>query len=113
MKTRLPAGPAMTMWSSGKVASILANVLLVASFVLQASHPENGFSLGAANDLVGSLATAFMIPVALSARLPDRRSVRIIQAAGLTAMAFLTVGGPLLTFEVQSSPPELYPLPAA
>jgi hypothetical protein len=77
---------------------ILANLFLIAFFALQASHPEDGTSLGSANDLVGSLASAFMIPVALalSAWLPDRRLSRITQVVGLSAMAVLTVGGPLL-----------------
>lgn len=51
---------------------------------------------------MGSLATAFMIPVALSlgGPLPHRRSPRFMRAAGLTAMALLTIGGPLLVLEV-------------
>lgn len=64
---------------------------------------------GSANDLVGSLGTAFMIPIALalSARLPDRSSARITRAVGLSAMTVLTVGGPLLmlgvlAFDVQA-----------
>ena len=50
-----------------------------------------------------------MIPVALAlgGRLPQRRAARFTQAAGLAAMALLTVGGPLLVlgvlpFEVQT-----------
>lgn len=90
-------------------AAILANLFLIAFFALQASRPEDGTSLGSANDLVGSLSTAFMIPVALAlaAWLPERRSGRITQIIGVAAMAVLTVGGPLLVlgvlaFEVQS-----------
>jgi len=51
---------------------------------------------------VGSLATAFMIPVALALgmRLPHRRLARLTQAAGLTAMALLSMGGPLLVLGV-------------
>jgi hypothetical protein len=81
---------------------ILANLLLIAFFALLASHPDEGNSLGSANDIVGSLSTAFMIPVALylGGRLPQRRAARLTQAAGLTAMAFLTVGGPLLVLGV-------------
>ena len=77
---------------------ILANLLLIAFFALLASHLDEGNSLGSANDIVGSLSTAFMIPVALylGGCLPQRRAARLTQAAGLTAMAFLTVGGPLL-----------------
>ena len=81
---------------------ILANLLLVAFFALQASHPDDGFSLGSANDIVGSLATVFMIPVALAlgGRLPQRRAAHLTQAAGVTAMALLSVGGPLLVLGV-------------
>jgi hypothetical protein len=81
---------------------ILANLFLIAFFALQASHPEDGTSLGSANDLLGSLASAFMIPVtlALSAWLPDRRLSRSTQVVGLSAMLLLTVGGPLLVLGV-------------
>ena len=79
---------------------ILANLFLVAFFALQASHPEDGTSLGAANDLVGSLAVAFMIPVALSGWLPDRRFGRIVRMLGLAAMAVLVAGGPVLVLGV-------------
>ena len=84
------------------VTGILANLLLVGFFALQASHPEDSTSLGTANDLIGSLASAFMIPVALalSAWLPDRRLSRITKLVGLSAMAVLTVGGPLLVLGV-------------
>ena len=97
---------------------ILANLFLIALYVqlgLQAGGEGQtllgpaGELAGPANDLVGSLATAFMIPVALALgrRLPKRRSARITQAAGIAAMALLTVGGPLLVlgvleFEVQT-----------
>ena len=98
---------------------ILANLFLIVMYVLlglQAGRPEAQTLLGSAfhvagsaSDLLGSLATAFMIPVALflGGRLPRRRAVRFTQASGLTAMALLTVGGPLLvlgvlTFEVET-----------
>jgi hypothetical protein len=93
-------------------AGILANLFLIALYVLlglQAGSPEAQTSLGAASDLsgsasdlVGSLSVAFMIPVALALgrRLPQRRAARLTQAAGLTAMALLTVGGPLLVLGV-------------
>ena len=57
---------------------------------------------GSASDLLGSLATAFMIPVALflGSRLPRQRAPRLTQAAGLTAMALLSIGGPLLVLGV-------------
>ncbi len=81
---------------------IIANLFLIAFYVLQANHPEDGISLGSANDLVASLGTAFMIPVALalSAWLPDRRLSRITLLVGLPALAVLMVGGPLLVFGV-------------
>jgi hypothetical protein len=98
---------------------IFANLFLIALYVLlglQGGSPEGGTSLdaafhmaGSASDLLGSLATAFMIPVALfvGGRLPRRRTARLTQAAGLTAMVLLTIGGPLLVlgvlaFEVQT-----------
>ena len=91
------------------VTGILANLFLIAFFALQIGRPENGTWLGSANDLVGSLGSAFMIPVALalSAWLPDRRSSQIVQFVGLSAMAILVVGGPMLVagvleFEVQA-----------
>lgn len=91
------------------VTGILANLLLIAFFALQVGRPENGTWLGSANDLVGSLGSAFMIPVALalSAWLPDRRSSQFVQFVGLSAMAILVAGGPLLVagvleFEVQA-----------
>jgi hypothetical protein len=101
------------------LAGVLANVCLIAMYGLlglQGGGPENGTSLGlafhlagSASDLLGSLSTAFMIPVALflGRRLPRRRPARFVQAAGLAAMAFLTVGGPLLvlgalSFEIQT-----------
>ena len=92
---------------------ILANLFLIALYVvlgLQAGGPEAqtpslgsaGELSGSASDLVGSLSVACMIPVALvlGGRLPRRRAVRLTQAAGLTAMAVLTLGGPLLVLGV-------------
>jgi hypothetical protein len=91
------------------VTGILANLFLIGFYTLQVGSPENGTWLGSANDLVGSLGTAFMIPVALalSAWLPERLACRIIQVLGLSAMTILVVGGPLLVlgvleFEVQA-----------
>jgi hypothetical protein len=95
------------------VTGILANLFLIALYValgLQAGGPEAqtpslgpaGDLSGSASDLVGSLSAAFMIPVALvlGGRLPQRRGARLMQAAGLTAMALLAVGGPLLVLGV-------------
>jgi len=97
---------------------ILANLFLIALYV-QLGFQDGGEGLtllgpagelaGPANDVVGSLATALMIPVALALgrHLPKRRAARISQAAGITAMALLTIGGPLLvlgvlSFEIQT-----------
>jgi hypothetical protein len=67
------------------ITSTLANLFLIAFFVLQANNPVEGASFGTANDLVGSLGAAFMIPVALalSAWLPDRTTTTITQIVGL------------------------------
>jgi hypothetical protein len=100
--------------SAAGATGILANLFLIALYVLlglQSVRPEGQTTLGSASDLagsasdlLGSLATAFMIPVALflGGRLPRRRAVRFTQASGLTAMALLTVGGPLLVLGVLS-----------
>ena len=109
--TRIPANRAVCMLSARRTAylayaagatGILANLLLIAFFALQATHLDVGFSLGSANDMVGSIAAAFMIPVALAlgGRLPQRRAARFTQAAGLAAMALLSVSGPLLVLGV-------------
>jgi hypothetical protein len=93
-------------------SGILANLCLVALYALlglQGGSPKGGTLLGSAfhvagtaSDLLGSLATAFMIPVALflGRRLPRRRPARLTQAAGLTGMVLLTIGGPLLVLGV-------------
>jgi hypothetical protein len=107
--TRIPAGHPARMSSAVRAAlfayaagatGILANLFLIGFYALQVGRPENGTWLGSANDLVGSLGTAFMIPVALSARLPDRRLAWITLMVGLPAMAVLAAGGPLLTLGV-------------
>jgi hypothetical protein len=71
-------------------------------FAFQFGRPGGGVSFGSANDLVGSPATAFMVPVVLdlSAWLPDRRLGWISGVVGPSALAVLTVGGPLLIFGV-------------
>ncbi len=40
---------------------------LIGFFALQSGRPEQGDALGRTNDLVGSLGTALMIPVAIDA----------------------------------------------
>jgi hypothetical protein len=93
---------------------ILANLCLIAMYALlglQGGKPEDITSLGsvfhaagAASDVLGSLSTAFMIPVALflGKRLPQRRSARFVRAAGLVSLALLSIGGPLLVLGVLS-----------
>jgi hypothetical protein len=90
------------------VTGTLANLLLIAFFAFRFGG-LSGASFGPANDLVGSLATAFMVPVALAlcAWLPDRRVRWVCRMLGLSALGVLTVGGPLLVlgvlpFEVQA-----------
>jgi hypothetical protein len=127
--TRMPAVDHTGTMSSVKWATrsayaagatgILANLFLMVLYIqlgLQAGRPEDGTLLGpigelagSASDLLGSLSTAFMIPVALflGGPLPRRRTVRFAQATGLAAMAFLTIGGPLLVlgllaFEIET-----------
>ena len=89
---------------------ILANLFLFLELGLQAGRSSPGSAIHLAtlaSDLLGSLATAFMITVAifLGRRLPQRRSARFTQAAGLAAMTILSVGGLLvglgaLAFEI-------------
>ncbi|MDQ5827045.1 MAG: hypothetical protein M3441_22990, partial [Chloroflexota bacterium] len=112
MMTKSTAGKSSVKWAArfayaAGTTGILANLLLIAFFALQASHPEDGTSLGSANDLMGSLASAFlasafMIPVALAlnAWLPNGRLSRFTQVVGPSTMAVLTVGGPLLVLGV-------------
>src|SRR4051795_10315372 len=95
-------------WAAGS-AGAMANLLLVAFYVLLAVGSGAQDVVGSSNDLVGSLAMALSIPVALALvpLLPRRRAVRIAQAVGIAAMVVLTVGGPLLVlgilpFEVQT-----------
>lgn len=101
-------GTAFFAYAAG-VTGILANLFLLAFFALKDSYPEVGPFFGPANDLVGSVSTAFMIPVALalSTLLPDRRSAGISLVVGLSAMVVLVAGGPLLvlgvlSFEIQA-----------
>ncbi len=91
------------------ITGTLANLFLIVFFAFQFSSLGGGASFGSANDLVGSLATAVMVPVvlALSAWLPDRRLRWISRILGLSALTVLAVGGPLLvlgvlSFEVQA-----------
>lgn len=123
MLKSVPVKPGVTMASRFAYAAgtmgLLANLCLIVMYALlglQGGSPEDGTSLGLAfhaagssNDLLGSLSTACMIPVALylGKRLPRRRTVLLVQTAGLAAMALLSIGGPLLVlgvlaFEIQT-----------
>jgi hypothetical protein len=88
------------MWAGAAgTTSMLSLLLLALFFAVYALTGDDGSNpFGTANDLVGSLAAALMIPVALALRvqLPARRVGRAAEAAGIAAMAALTVAGPLL-----------------
>ncbi len=89
--------PAAAAYAAG-VTGTVANLLLIAFFTLQLDEPDRPVSFGTANDVVGSLGSALMIPVAvaLTAHLPGGRATRRAQAAGIAAMAASAVAGPLL-----------------
>lgn len=116
MVTHTMVGPGSKMAArfahAAGAAGVLANLFLISMYVdlgLRAGYTEAqapfspaGELAGPASDLVGSLATACMIPVALAlaGRLPYRRAVHLTQAAGLLSLVVLTVGGPLLVLGV-------------
>jgi len=114
MSVTSTSGKPRVRWAAGfayatGATGILANLFLIGFYALQVGRPENGTWLGSANDLVGSLGTAFTIPVALAlaALLPDRRRAWITLVVGVSAMTVLVAGGPLLVlgvlaFEVQA-----------
>ena len=84
------------------VAGMAANGLLAGFFASRAAGFAPGEVLGPANDLVGSLACALMVPVVVGVRplLPEGRAVDVTQTAVLTALGVLTVNGPLLVLGV-------------
>jgi hypothetical protein len=101
--------PAAFAYAAG-ITGTLANLLLIAFFAVQFGDPEQPISFGTANDVVGSLASALMIPVAvaLSSHLPLTAAARRAQTAGVAAMAASAVVGPLLVagalpFEVSTA----------
>jgi MFS family permease len=101
--------PAAFAYAAG-ITGTLANLLLIAFFAVQFGDPEQPVSFGTANDVVGSLASALMIPVAvaLSSHLPVTAAARRAQTAGVAAMAASAVVGPLLVtgalpFEVSTA----------
>jgi|SRR5687768_12302329 len=74
------------------VTGVAANALLVAFYAVEVGRPRVlPVSLGSANDVVGSVSTALMVPVVLAVS-PDRRTRRL----GLVATGVLTVAGPAL-----------------
>jgi hypothetical protein len=73
-------------------AGMAANGLLAAFYAVEFGRPRVlPVSLGSANDLVGSVSTALMVPVVLAVS-PNRRTRR----AGVTATTVLTLAGPAL-----------------
>jgi hypothetical protein len=84
------------------VAGIAANGLLAGFFAARAVSWPAGEVLGPVNDLVGSLAGALMIPVAIAVRplLASGRPVDGVHALGLASMGVLAVSGPLLVLGV-------------
>jgi hypothetical protein len=85
-------------------AGMLGRLLLLALYALLAAGSADQYSVGAANDLVGTLESACMIPVALAlaGRLPDRQAARVVQVAGLSAMAANAIAAPLMVVGVLS-----------
>jgi hypothetical protein len=84
------------------IAGVAANGLLAGFFASRGAGFAQGEVLGPANDLVGSLACALMVPVAVAVRplLPEGRAVVVTHTAVLTALGVLTVNGPLLVLGV-------------
>ncbi len=82
-----------------------ANLLLVTFFAsIPSAGRENPF--GPANDIVGSVATACMIPaaIAIGRRLPPRGRLRALHGATLGSLAVATAAGPLLVAGVLPFP---------
>jgi hypothetical protein len=78
------------------VTGVAANVLLVAFYAVEAGRRRVlPVSLGSANDIVGSVSTALMMPVALAVS-PSQGTRRL----GLGATGVLTVAGPALVLGV-------------
>lgn len=92
---------AFVAYAAGAVGAI-ANLILIAFYALQANYPERGDSLGVANDLIGVVGSALLVPVTLGLyrHLPRRRSVILTQAIGICASVVLTLTGLLLVLDV-------------
>lgn len=78
------------------IGGIAGGLAFIGFYAFQIRHPQDA-PLGTASDLSG-VTIGLLIPagLALAAYLPDRRSTRVIQAAGITAMAVAAVAGPLM-----------------
>ena len=78
------------------IGGIVVSLLFIGFYTLEIRHPDNA-PLGTASDVAG-VSIGLLIPAALAlgAYLPARRSNRVIQAAGITAMATTAAAGPLM-----------------
>ena len=84
--------PAAPWASAAGVTGVAANVLLVAFYAVEEGRRRVlPVSLGSANDVVGSVSTALMVPVVLAVS-PTRWTRRL----GLGATGVLTLAGPAL-----------------
>jgi hypothetical protein len=78
------------------VTGVAANVLLAAFYAVEMGRRRVlPVSLGSANDVVGSVSTALMVPVVLAVS-PNRSTRRL----GLASTGVLTVAGPALVLRV-------------
>ena len=93
-----PARRQTARWAAAAgITGMLANALLVAFYAFEVGRgPLGPVSLGSANDIVGSISTAMMVPVATAFGPPRVRRL------GLAAMGVLTVAGPLLVLGILS-----------
>jgi hypothetical protein len=78
------------------IGGMVVSLLFIGFYTLEIRHPDDA-PLGTASDVAG-VTIGLLIPaaLALNAYLPARRSTRIIQAAGIAAMATDAAAGPLL-----------------
>lgn len=78
------------------VGGIAGSLTFAGFYLFELQHPDHA-PLGTANDL-SSATLALLIPAALvlTRYLPGRRRARVVQAAGITALAVTAVTGPLL-----------------
>ena len=98
--------PAGARWAYVAAATGTAANALLVSFFAAIPVAGRGNPFGPANDIVGSVATACMIPaaVAIGRRLPPRGRLRALHAATLGSLAVATAAGPLLVAGVLSFP---------